>query len=140
MTTHGKSGTRTWKIWTGMLNRCQNPNGPAYEYYGGRGIKVCERWHDFENFLGDMGEAPPGLSIDRKDNNGNYCKENCRWATKLEQAGNMRSNRLVTYKGETRTIREWSRHLGVNYDSFYIRFYRNWPTEKIFETPFRKHS
>ena len=89
-TTHGQSNTNTYRIWQGMIYRCSNPNLRIYKYYGGRGITVCERWHEFENFLQDMGERPKGLSIDRINNDGNYEPGNCRWATTSEQASNQR--------------------------------------------------
>ena len=93
-TTHGLRNTRVWHVWASMLQRCNNPKSRDYKYYGGRGIRVCERWHKFENFFADAGHPPEGLTIDRIDNDGDYDPGNCRWATRLQQSHNSRR-----YKG-----------------------------------------
>ncbi len=92
---HARSGAHSslYRRWALMKRRCESPSDPAWKHYGGRGISVCERWHLFENFLADMGEPPPGLTLDRIDNDGNYEPGNCRWATWKEQMNNQRRNK-----------------------------------------------
>lgn len=89
-TKHGLTKHPLYSAWKGMRNRCNNPRHPRYKDYGGRGVRVCKRWDKFENFLADMGERPPRMTLDRKNNDGNYSKRNCRWATPKEQRKNSR--------------------------------------------------
>lgn len=106
-------GTKTHRIWKTMKSRCLNPNFPAYQYYGARGITVCERWQKYPNFLADMGECPEGLSLDRIDNSKGYEPSNCRWADRRTQSLNVRRIRMITFRGETLCIQDWSRRLGI---------------------------
>lgn len=112
--THGLSRTVEHNVWLNMRQRCNDPNKADYANYGGRGIKVCDRWSSFENFLSDMGHAN-GKTLERKDNNKGYEPSNCVWATKKTQANNRRSNRLIEYKGESKTIQQWAEFVGLDY-------------------------
>ena len=89
---HGMTNTKTYNSWIAMKKRCLDKNHISYKNYGGRGIIICSEWLKFENFYSDMGKRPKNKSLDRVDNNGNYCKDNCRWATKKQQMNNMRTN------------------------------------------------
>lgn len=111
------SGTTEHIIWKGMKQRCSDPGHVRYDLYGGRGIKVCDRWLDsFETFYADMGPRPSTRhSIDRINSNGNYEPSNCRWATIFEQANNVKSNKIVTFNGESDTLANWCRRLDVPY-------------------------
>lgn len=134
--THGLSKTTTWMIWTGIRSRCISPTNRSFKNYGGRGIKVCPRWRDsFANFLADMGERPPGMQIERKDNNGDYEPGNCRWATRIEQAGNRRNNRRITTRGQTLMLAEWSRIGGVKAPTISRRLKRGWTVESAIFSP-----
>lgn len=134
---HGHSPHRgaspTYRTWSGMIQRCKNPNEPAFNRYGGRGITVCDDWLNFEGFLADMGERPKGKSLDRIDNNGGYCPENCRWATRKEQSNNTRTNRRITYKGKTKTLAEWSRCTGIKPSTLRTRLWRGWSIRRALE-------
>lgn len=139
-TTHGrgKITDREYKTWIDIKNRCYNSSSPFYSLYGGRGIKVCDRWiHSFENFIADMGNIPEPkkkYSIDRIDTNGDYCPENCRWATQKEQCNNRRSNIKITYHGRTQTLMQWCEELGLNYSNTRYQYKRGKRTfEQIVE-------
>lgn len=120
---HGMSLTATHRVWAGIKARCTNKNDKYYPRYGGRGIKVCDRWlHSFENFYADMGEKPEKMSLDRIDNNGNYCPENCRWATVKTQNNNRRTNIYITYRGKTMTLKQWCE----KYDMIYANVQNAW--------------
>jgi hypothetical protein len=106
-----------------MIARCTNPNEPCYKDYGARGIRVCDEWMTFARFRADMGDKPDGsLTIERIDNNGNYCPSNCRWASRAEQNRNKRSNHNVTINGVTKTVTEWARSFGVSNHTIARRF------------------
>lgn len=125
-----------YQTWSDMRQRCYNPKNKHYHDYGGRGIAVCERWDEFKNFLADMDMPPPKHSIDRIDNNGDYEPDNCRWATAEQQANNTRVNSLVTYEGMTKTLSEWSRHVGLSHSALYYRIKKSqWSVERAFTTP-----
>ncbi len=128
-------GTPTYSSWVSMKERCSNPKATRFEHYGGRGIRVADRWQSFDNFLADMGERPPGTTLDRIDNNGNYEPGNCRWATLKEQQRNRNVSILITYKGETKTLHEWSQIVGLTWQCLKGRYERGWPHSDIIETP-----
>lgn len=136
-TTHGKRYTRKYMFWSSMKARCNpDPNQQNYGLYAGRGISMCQRWMEsFDNFDADMPDPPnDALSIDRIDNNGNYEPGNCRWATKMEQANNRRTNVLITFNGKTQTISQWSRELPLDKTTIRKRLLKGWPIEKVLST------
>lgn len=135
--THGESKTPVYFIWLVMRQRCVNPKDKAYPDYGGRGIKVCERWNDFLLFKQDMGPRPDGHEIDRRDNDGDYCPENCRWALRAVQARNKRSNHLITHNGRTACVAEWAEITGMSRSALSSRALRGWPAERIFNQPLK---
>lgn len=124
---HGMAETSEFRIWSQMLGRCQNPKNNVFKYYGGRGIKVCERWKTFSLFLSDMGKRPSGLSLDRINNDGDYEPGNCRWATRKEQSRNSRKARILTVNGVSKCISEWSEVSGINPYAIVARKRLGWP-------------
>lgn len=140
--THGDNrvGRRTplYKIWAGMLRRCYNKNEERYPRYGGRGIIVCERWHDYVNFKADMQAGyQPGLSIERKDNSGNYEPSNCVWATRKEQCRNRTTSHFLEFDGHRKTIAEWAEILKLKPERIAARVAAGWPTPRVLTAPLR---
>lgn len=132
--------TPEYRAWVAMKNRCLNPNQARFKDYGGRGIKICRRWlgeRGFQNFLDDMGPKPsPAYSMDRKKTNRNYTKSNCQWATKVQQARNARSNRIVTLRGKRLVLAEAiERHATVAAHTVRMRLHRGWTPAKAILTP-----
>lgn len=130
---HGLAKTPTHIVWMGMNARCNRKKHLYYPNYGGRGIKICERWKDFSLFLTDMGVRPEGLSLDRIDSNGPYSKENCRWASRTEQNRNSSQNRNINFQGRTQCLAAWCAELNLKYTTVYMRLYsRMWSVERAF--------
>lgn len=137
-TKHGFHGTNIYNVWRNMKARCFNPNKPGYKYYGGRGIVVCDDWKN--NFMSFYNWAicngyEDDLTIERIDVNGNYEPENCRWATRKDQANNTTRNHKVTYNGKTQTLSQWANEYGLNCITLLTRIEElNWPIEKALTT------
>ena len=138
---HGMTKTPEYDAWKHMKDRCFNPNYQHYSHYGGRGIGVCDRWkNSFENFLADMGTKPsPKHSLDRIDNDGDYCPENCKWSTKKEQQNNQRNNKpLITIGSKTYTIAQWGIEMGYGKTVIYMRLKAGWSEYKAVMTPVKQ--
>lgn len=118
-------------IWASIKKRCKNPKDPAYHNYGGRGITICEHWRtSFLNFFSDMGPRPPGMTLDRINNDGNYEPGNCRWTDRITQMNNMRTNLRITHQGETLTRAQWERRLGFCHGLIRSRLAGGWSLER----------
>ena len=114
-----------YSTWTAMKRRCYNPNWHAYHRYGGRGIMICDRWlNSFQNFYGDMGPRPVGYEIERKNNDIGYSPDNCEWASRTSQSNNTSASRKIEFKGTTKTLSEWAKHLGISRDRLAARIDR----------------
>lgn len=131
--------TREYRAWCAMLGRTCNPGHRSFKDYGGRGILVCSRWREsFEDFFRDMGECPPGMSLERRDNDAGYHPENCFWATPKEQMRNRRNNRTLTLDGVTLTVAGWSERVGISQNAICLRLDRlGWSVEDALTKPVR---
>jgi hypothetical protein len=133
---HGGAHLPEYAIWQAMRQRCENPRSRSWPKYGGRGIKVCVEWRKFEQFYSDVGPKLPGQSLNRIDNDGDYCKANCEWTDVVTQANNTRRNRIVEFNGERRTLAEWARWAGLTWYTLRNRLDNlDWSFEKAMTTP-----
>jgi len=136
---HGRRGSPEYMVWMDMKRRCYQPHRKEYVFYGARGIVMCDSWKSsFVAFFEDMGERPsPKHQIDRVDVNGNYCKENCRWATPMENSNNKRNNVILTLNGRSMTISQWAREMNVFKMTLVKRKNRGWTDEEILTKPLK---
>lgn len=138
---HNATQSRLFRIWRGIKSRCFNPNTIEYERYGGRGITMSREWVDdfpaFQEWALNNGYSDT-LTIDRIDNDGDYEPSNCRWSTNKEQQNNTRFNRLITYNGNTHTLKQWSELLNIPYDTLWRRLANDWSIDRAFTIPLRK--
>ncbi len=137
---HGRARRGQWtpeySAWNSVMTRCYNKNDKGYQYWGGRGIRVCSRWHDVNNFIADMGPRPSPLhSIDRIDNDGDYEPSNCRWATSKQQTDNRRNSRLIEFDGRTQTLAQWASEVGLAWGTIAHRIRQGWSIERALRTP-----
>lgn len=138
--THGMFKTKIYAVWNNMKQRCTNPTHKKFKDYGARGINVCKRWLNFQNFYADMGEAPPKHSLERINNNKGYSKSNCKWATIKEQQNNRRICISLTFCGKTLNAVQWAKELGISKGVIYRRFHKGWNVNEILTTPVGKKS
>jgi hypothetical protein len=138
VSSHGYTATPTFYTWQSMKQRCNYEGAKSYKHYGGRGIEICERWlESFENFLADMGEKPAGTSLDRKDNNGPYSPDNCKWSTAEEQQLNKTNTRWITYEGETLALSDWARRYNTTPQLIFNRIHAGWSIHDALTKPIR---
>jgi hypothetical protein len=121
---------KAYNVWGNMMHKCYDLYHTNYSYYGGRGITVDPRWHNFENFYADMGPAPAGMTIERTDNDLGYSLENCSWGTRQDQARNRRSNRVITFGDTTQSLAAWAEQTGINRRTISMRLANGWSVER----------
>ncbi len=133
---HGLSSTKEYVMWHDMIRRCYDTSFKSYHNYGGRGIEVCERWkNSFESFYEDMGLRPEGFEIDRIDNNGDYCPENCHYVSRKQNLRNKRVNRILSHSGESKTLTEWSEITGIAPVTLHCRIREGWSVSEALTLP-----
>ena len=137
--THGRSDCPTYRSWKGMMARCYNEGHMHFPSYGGRGIAVCDRWHDFDCFVADMGDRPEGCSLDRINNDMGYSPENCQWSTAKEQANNRRNNTLLEVNGVEKTVSQWAEDLGTSASTIAGRINMGWSVEDAVTVPVNRN-
>lgn len=137
---HGLSHTPEYRTWMVMMNRCYNPANIGYYLYGGRGIRVCNRWKkSVEKFVKDMGKKPsPKHTIDRIDTNGDYRPSNCRWVTQAVQNRNTRTNRMITFQGITLCVTDWAKKIGISYPALWHRLKRMSLNDALTKKPYQR--
>lgn len=125
---------RTYEAWSGMRKRCTNPRSQDFAHYGGRGITICARWSNFAFFREDMGDCPPGMTLERNNVNRGYGPENCRWASRKDQSRNRRDTIMLTKDGQTKCLAEWAELLGLKAATIHMRLHRGWSQERSLST------
>ena len=135
--THGMTRSKLYNTWRAMKDRCLNPKATNFPNYGGRGITVCDEWLDSEKFINWAlrNGYEDGLTLDRIDNNGPYCPENCRWVSRLTQSNNKRNNRLLEFNRKIATVTEWARITGISEKTIRGRLANGWPIERVLTVP-----
>ena len=132
---HGMSNTPIYRVWQAMINRCERPSVKSYPDYGGRGIKVCDSWHKFQNFYADMGDRPERATLERIDNNGDYEPSNVKWETRYTQSRNKSNNHLLTLNGQTKILSDWARELKITPNAILRRIKKGMTEEQALSTP-----
>ncbi len=137
--THGLSKSAEYNVWCKMRLRCGDPAERNYPRYGGRGIRVCDRWKNFEAFIADMGPRPsPSHSIERKDNNSDYSPSNCIWALPKQQQNNKSTNVVIELDGHRLTVTQWAERIGIKDKTLYARLASGWSPERVITEPLRR--
>lgn len=139
-TTHGQTRTPSFRSWESMQQRCYNPHSGQFQWYGLRGVMVCDAWKGekgFDNFISDLGRRPLGKTLDRIDTDGNYCPDNCRWVLPKQQANNRTNNVRLTFRGETKTLAQWAESTGLAYGTLYSRVSKGWSLDRALVEPAR---